>query len=62
MAVVGYLMFGENVLDEISANIFLTEGYPGWISILIAIGIAIVPITKLPLKYETPAGFDILDC
>jgi len=55
MAVVGYLMFGENVLDEISANIFLTEGYPGWISVLIAIGIAIVPITKLPLKYETPA-------
>lgn len=53
MAIVGYLMFGEDVLDEITANIFLTKGYPRWISILMVIAIAIIPITKIPLKYDS---------
>ena len=51
MAIVGYLMFGSRVRDEITANIFLTEGYPEWLSIFIVIAIAIIPLTKIPLKY-----------
>lgn len=44
-------MFGSRVRDEITANIFLTEGYPEWLSIFIVIAIAIIPLTKIPLKY-----------
>lgn len=51
MAIVGYLMFGGHVRDEITANIFLTKGYPEWLSIFIVIAIAIIPLTKIPLKY-----------
>lgn len=50
MAIVGYLMYGDHVMDEITANIFLTEGYPRWLSILIVVAISIIPLTKLPLK------------
>jgi vesicular inhibitory amino acid transporter len=50
MACVGILMFGDSVRDEITSNIFLTEGYPPTISIFIAICIAIIPLTKVPLN------------
>lgn len=50
MAVVGLLMFGDGVLDEITSNILTTPGYPKWISIFIVICIAIIPLTKVPLK------------
>jgi vesicular inhibitory amino acid transporter len=50
MAVIGLLMFGDNVHDEITSNILLTPGYPPSISILIVVCIAIIPITKLPLN------------
>jgi vesicular inhibitory amino acid transporter len=50
MAVIGWLMFGDSVKDEITKNIVITEGYPHWLSILIVIGIAIIPITKVPLN------------
>lgn len=50
MAVAGILMFGDNVLDEVTNNIFLTEGYPAGLSIFIAICIAIIPLTKVPLN------------
>lgn len=43
-------MFGDGVLDEVTSNIFMIEGYPKAISILIVICIAIIPITKIPLK------------
>jgi vesicular inhibitory amino acid transporter len=55
MAVVGWLMFGDTVRDEITANILLTAGYPRALSICITIFIAIIPITKVPLKYVSPA-------
>jgi len=51
MAIVGYLMFGSRVRDEITANIFLTKGYPNWLSVFIVVAIAIIPLTKIPLKY-----------
>ncbi|MCJ1472900.1 hypothetical protein MMC13_001549 [Lambiella insularis] len=50
MAIAGLLMFGDDVLDEVTSNIFMTEGYPKTISILIVMCIAIIPITKIPLN------------
>ena len=50
MAVAGLLMFGDGIMDEVTSNIFMTEGYPRVISILMVICIAILPLTKLPLK------------
>lgn len=50
MAVVGYLMFGDGVRDEITSNILLTDGYSPALSVLIVVCIAIIPLTKVPLK------------
>lgn len=50
MACAGILMFGDYVRDEITSNIFITSGYPKALSIFIAICIAIVPLTKVPLN------------
>jgi solute carrier family 32 (vesicular inhibitory amino acid transporter) len=51
MALIGILMFGDKVRDEITSNIILTkEGYPEFLSLFIVICIAIIPITKVPLK------------
>jgi len=50
MACAGILMFGDGVRDEITSNIFLTEGYPKAIGVFIAICIAIIPLTKIPLN------------
>jgi len=50
MACAGILMFGNYVRDEITSNIFITPGYPKGLSVFIAICIAIVPLTKVPLN------------
>ena len=50
MAIVGLLMFGNGVRDEITKNIVITKGYPAWISIVIVICVAIIPLTKVPLN------------
>ncbi|KAL5399532.1 hypothetical protein PMIN03_003084 [Paraphaeosphaeria minitans] len=50
MACAGILMFGDYVHDEITSNIFITPGYPAPLSVFIAICIAIVPLTKVPLN------------
>lgn len=50
MAIVGWLMFGDGVLDEITANVLLTTEYPQALSICVLVLIAIIPITKVPLK------------
>ncbi|KAF1839001.1 hypothetical protein BDW02DRAFT_564333 [Decorospora gaudefroyi] len=50
MACAGILMFGDNVRDEVTSNIFLTHGFPKGISVFIAICIAIIPLTKIPLN------------
>lgn len=55
MAVVGLLMFGDYVRDEVTSNILLTKGYPRFLSIIIVLLIAIIPITKIPLRYEKPS-------
>ena len=50
MACAGILMFGDGVMEEITSNIFLTKGYPAVLDIFIAICIAIIPLTKIPLS------------
>ncbi|KAI2487463.1 Vacuolar amino acid transporter protein 1 [Pyrenophora tritici-repentis] len=50
MACAGILMFGDNVREEVTSNIFLTAGFPKGISVFIAICIAIIPLTKIPLN------------
>lgn len=50
MAIVGWIMFGDTILDEVTANVLLTDQYPQALSICIIIFIAVIPITKVPLK------------
>ncbi|KAL0931619.1 Vacuolar amino acid transporter 1 [Colletotrichum truncatum] len=49
-AVVGLLMYGDDVMDEITANILRTSGYPRALNFLLCIFIAIIPLTKIPLN------------
>ena len=49
-AVVGYLMFGEMVKDEITKNVLLSPGYPSFIYGLISALMTIIPIAKTPLN------------
>ncbi|KAF2720526.1 hypothetical protein K431DRAFT_226144 [Polychaeton citri CBS 116435] len=56
MAVIGLIMFGNDVKDEVTRNIFVTKGYPQWISVFIVICIAIIPLTKLPLNSQPIVG------
>jgi len=56
MAVVGWLMFGNLVRDEITSNILLTIGYPHWLSVCVVVFIAIIPLTKTPLNCRPIVG------
>lgn len=50
MAILGYLMFGDFVLDEVTQNLLMSKHYPHALNITIVILIAIIPITKVPLS------------
>lgn len=50
MAVVGYLMFGDKVRDEVTSNILRSTAYPHALSVIIIVLIAIIPVTKIPLS------------
>ena len=50
MAVIGYLMYGNLTKDEISTNVLMTKEYPRSLRIVVEVLIAIVPLTKFPLK------------
>jgi vesicular inhibitory amino acid transporter len=50
MAVIGWLMFGEGIRDEVIVNILQSTGYPRALSICMILFTAIIPITKVPLK------------
>lgn len=49
-AVVGYLMFGEMVKDEITKNVLLLPGYPSFVYGLISSLMTVIPIAKTPLN------------
>ncbi|PWY85668.1 transporter [Aspergillus sclerotioniger CBS 115572] len=50
MAIVGWMMFGDGVRDEVTANVLRTEEYSQVLSICMIVFIAIIPITKVPLN------------
>jgi vesicular inhibitory amino acid transporter len=50
MAIIGWLMFGDFVQDEITANILTVTNYPKALSVCIIVFISIIPLTKVPLK------------
>ncbi len=50
MALAGVLMFGEEVRNEITSNILERSEYPRALSICVVVFIAIIPLTKIPLK------------
>jgi vesicular inhibitory amino acid transporter len=50
MAVIGFLMFGGAVKDEITKSVLLTPGYPKFTYWLICALMAIVPLSKTPLN------------
>ncbi|KAI1375917.1 transmembrane amino acid transporter protein-domain-containing protein [Hypoxylon crocopeplum] len=52
IAIVGLIMFGDGVLDEITSNILQTTGYPDVLRVLLVIFIAIIPLTKIPLNSQ----------
>ncbi|KAJ5474836.1 hypothetical protein N7475_004402 [Penicillium sp. IBT 31633x] len=61
MAIIGWLMFGDTVLDEITANVLTITDYPQSLSICIIIFIAIIPLTKVPLNARPlVATFEVL--
>ena len=57
MAVAGLLMFGDEVKNEITSNILVTTGYPRSLSICIVVLVAVIPLTKVPLKSVSPVPF-----
>ncbi|KAI0883402.1 transmembrane amino acid transporter protein-domain-containing protein [Annulohypoxylon maeteangense] len=52
VAIVGVIMFGDGVRDEITSNILQTTGYPNALNILLVVFIAIIPLTKIPLNSQ----------
>jgi vesicular inhibitory amino acid transporter len=50
MAIAGLLMFGDWTRDEVTSNIVMTKGYPKFLSFMAVILIAIIPLTKVPLR------------
>ena len=50
MAMCGYLMYGSETMDEIVANILVTEGHPRALLIAVVVLVAVMPVTKIPLR------------
>lgn len=50
MCVIGFLMFGEGVQDEVTKNLLVTQGYPNGINYLLTVLIALIPLAKIPLN------------
>ncbi|KAK5119931.1 hypothetical protein LTR85_007007 [Meristemomyces frigidus] len=50
MAVIGVIMYGDGIKDEITRNVLVTKGYPQWIGVFIVVCVAIIPLTKVPLN------------
>ncbi|KAL2866324.1 putative transporter [Aspergillus lucknowensis] len=50
MAILGWMMFGNTIRDEVTANVLTMKEYPQLLSICIIAFIAIIPITKVPLN------------
>ncbi|EDO17578.1 hypothetical protein Kpol_534p60 [Vanderwaltozyma polyspora DSM 70294] len=49
-AIIGFLMFGDLVMGEITTNVMLQKGYPNFVYILLSALMSIIPISKTPLN------------
>ncbi|GMF82639.1 unnamed protein product [[Candida] boidinii] len=47
--VLGFLMFGVKIDEEVTRSILTTSGYPEWISKVLIVLMGVSPIAKLPL-------------
>ena len=50
IAIVGFLMFGDQVLNEITRSVLLTPGYPPFVYALISVLLSLIPLAKTPLN------------
>ncbi|KAI5457892.1 transmembrane amino acid transporter protein-domain-containing protein [Mariannaea sp. PMI_226] len=50
LAIIGLLMFGDEILETITSNILKSSGYPEGLTIVMCIFVAIIPLTKIPLN------------
>lgn len=50
MATIGYLLYGNRLLDEVTTNMMKTPGYSEAVKVTIMVMVAIVPLTKFPLQ------------
>lgn len=50
MGILGYLMFGNRVSEEVTKSILLTPGYPKFLGVVITALIAVIPLAKTPLN------------
>ncbi|AOW07891.1 YALI0F30063p [Yarrowia lipolytica CLIB122] len=50
MGVLGFLMFGDQIQDEVTKNILTTEGYPAVLNVIVTVLIALIPLSKTPLN------------
>ena len=51
MATIGYLLYGDQLLDEVTTNMIKTPQYSRAVKVTTLIMVAIVPLTKFPLQY-----------
>lgn len=50
IAVVGFLMFGNLVMNEVTRSVLLTPGYPPFVYGLISTLLSLIPLAKTPLN------------
>lgn len=50
MGILGYLMFGSGVLEEVTKSILLTPGYPNNQDLVFTALISLIPLSKAPLN------------
>lgn len=51
MGVIGYLLYGGELKDELTKNMLATPSYPRGLKIFILVLVAILPLTKFPLQF-----------
>ena len=50
MATIGYLLYGNQLFDEVTTNMLKTPEYSKAVKIATMVMVAIVPLTKFPLQ------------
>lgn len=50
MALVGFLMFGSKIMNEITKSVLLTKGYPKIVYVMTSCFVSMIPIAKTPIN------------